>query len=305
MSILSRISAETGIPLAFLVLVARTSDHRYKRYSIPKVSGGERVIHHPAREVKFLQRWVISHIFSHAPVHPSATAYRRGNSVRNNAVLHARGRFFLKLDFEDFFPSIQIIEVKSLLMQISSMLPVAMTEEDMNIVSKIVTRNGQLPIGAPSSPIISNAVMYQFDDAMSAIAAEFSCIYSRYADDIVFSTDLPHTLRNILDEVRRYLSVKTSLSLRLNEAKVVFSSKKRRVRITGLVIDCRNDISIGRKMKRQIKSLVHRFSIANLDVDKLVYLKGYLAYVNSVEPKFVTSLSNKYGKEVLDAIMRT
>lgn len=175
----------------------------------------------------------------------------------------------------------------------------------MNIVSKIVTRNGQLPIGAPSSPIISNAVMYQFDDAMSAIAAEFSCIYSRYADDIVFSTDLPHTLRNILDEVRRYLSVKTSLSLRLNEAKVVFSSKKRRVRITGLVIDCRNDISIGRKMKRQIKSLVHQFSIANLDVDKLVYLKGYLAYVNSVEPKFVTSLSNKYGKEVLDAIMRT
>jgi len=304
MSILERISAESSIPLAFLSLVARTSDHRYKIYNLPKVSGGQRVIQHPAREVKFLQRWIVSHIFSHAPVHPSATAYRPGTSVRNNAVLHAHGRFFLKLDFEDFFPSIRVADVKALLVQVSSIVPVSMTEADMDIVAKLVTRYGQLPIGAPSSPSISNAVMYQFDDAMSHLAQQFTCIYSRYADDIVFSTNSPYVLGNVLSEVRKYLSVQTSPGLRLNAAKTVFNSKKRRVRITGLVIDCVNEISVGRKTKRKIKALIHQFMVASLDVQNTFDLKGYLAYLNSVEPKFMDALKKKYGNEVLDAISR-
>jgi hypothetical protein len=210
----------------------------------------------------------------------------------------------LKLDFEDFFPSIRVTDVKALLVEISSLLPGFMTEEDINIVVKIVTRHGQLPIGAPSSPTISNAVMYQFDDAMSHLAERFTCIYSRYADDIVFSTNLPYVLESVLKEVRTYLSVQTSPVLRLNEAKVAFSSKKRRVRITGLVIDCGNQISVGRNMKRKIKALIHRFRMARLDTDEAVYLKGYLSYLNSVEPKFVSALENKYGKDVLDAILR-
>jgi RNA-directed DNA polymerase len=211
----------------------------------------------------------------------------------------------LKLDFEDFFPSIRVPDVRELLMQVSSNLSVPMTEEDINIVVAIVTRHGQLPIVAPSSPTISNAVMYQFDDAMSHLAERFTCIYSRYADDIVFSTNLPHALENVLKEVRNYLSMQTSPALRLNEAKVAFSSKKRRVRITGLVIDCGKDISVGRNVKRKIKALIHQFSVARLDTDKTVYLKGYLSYVKSVEPKFVSALESKYGKDVLDAILQS
>jgi RNA-directed DNA polymerase len=86
---------------------------------------------------------------------------------------------------------------------------------------------------------------------------------------------------------------------------VGFKSKKRRVRITGLVINCGNDISVGRNEKRKLKALIHRFKLARLDVQNTSYLKGYLAYVNSVEPKFVNALEIKYGKEVLDAILNT
>jgi RNA-directed DNA polymerase len=302
MSILERISAESSIPIALLSLVVRSVDHRYKEYTIPKVSGGERIIQHPAREVKFLQHWVVSNIFSHAPVHPTATAYRRGRSVRNNAVLHAHSRFFLKLDFEDFFPSIRADDVNVILAQVSSTLPFALTQEDMYIVVKIVTRHGQLPIGAPSSPVISNAVMYRFDDAMSHLALQFSCVYSRYADDIVFSTNLPHILNEVLREVRKYLAIHTLPALRINENKVVFNSKKRRVRITGLVIDCQNKISVGRDEKRKIKALVHKYSISQLDLEKSSYLKGYLGYVKSVEPGFINVLEKKYGRSVLDSI---
>jgi len=116
---------------------------------------------------------------------------------------------------------------------------------------------------------------------------------------------VPYALGNVLKEVRQYLSVQTSPALRLNDDKVAFNSKKRRTRITGLVIDCDNHISVGRKEKRKIKSLVHRFKMASLDAQHTSYLKGYLGYLNSVEPKFVDGLVNKYGKEVLDTISRT
>src|SRR3981189_1234393 len=106
MSILSLISNETGIALNRLTLIVQTADFRYKSYTIPKRAGGVRLIQHPARELKFLQRWVVEHILNYAHVHTAATAYRKPANVRNNAAIHANGRFFLKLDFAEFFPSI-------------------------------------------------------------------------------------------------------------------------------------------------------------------------------------------------------
>ncbi len=90
----------------------------------------------------------------------------------------------------------------------------------------------------------------------------------------------------------------------INEKKVRFSSKKRRVRITGLVIDCKNDISIGRSKKREIKALIHKFRITGLDTQQTSYLKGYISYINGVEPKFVRALEDKYGKELLNTILQ-
>ena len=147
--------------------------------------------------------------------------------------------------------------------------------------------------------------MYRFDDAMSYLAQQFSCAYSRYADDIVFSTNIPYVLGDVLREVRQYISVHTSPALRINERKVVFNSKKRRVRITGLVIDCQKKVSIGRNKKRKIKALVHRYSTNHLDMEKASYLKGYLGYVKSAEPTFLNALEKKIWRAVLDAISAT
>src|SRR3954454_11205514 len=99
MTIIDLISKETGVPVHQLLKIVRTADHRYKAYQLPKRSGGFRVIHHPARELKFLQRWVVSNVFRHAEIHPAATAYRNGASVLKNASVHSGSRFFLKIDF--------------------------------------------------------------------------------------------------------------------------------------------------------------------------------------------------------------
>lgn len=302
MNILTLVSNETGISLERLSLITRTADFRYKSYTIPKRTGGNRPIQHPARELKFLQRWVIEHILVCAPVHSAATAYFKDASVMKNAMIHLKGRFFLKIDFVDFFSSITFSDVTALLRQLPSNGLFSLTDEDVEIIGSIVTRHRRLPIGAPSSPIISNAVMYGFDEAMARLAVQHECVYSRYADDLVFSTKAPRVLERLLKDVRRYVSAQSYPKLQINEGKVVFTSKKRRVRITGLVVDCNNRISVGRQEKRKIKALIHQFIGGNLDVAKVSYLKGYLGYIKGVEPNFLGVLQKKYGSEVINTI---
>jgi len=287
------------VPVHQLLQIVHTADHRYKTYQLPKRSGGVRVIHHPARELKFLQRWLVSNVFRHAEIHPAASAYRSGASVLKNATAHSGSRFFLKIDFVDFFPSIRISDVIPLVQKLRPRLPFELDAADVSFVGKIATRHGRLTIGAPCSPVISNAVMYLFDQEMSSLAVRFDCRYTRYADDIAFSTSRPSALQNLLAEVRAYLEQVTAPSLRINEKKLSFNSKKRRVIITGLTVNSQGKISLGRRSKRKIKSLLYQYSLGNLDPRNTSYLLGYLSYANGVEPDFVRSLERKYGEKLL------
>jgi len=305
MSVLERIAAETGIPLNRLMLIAQTADFRYKQYTIPKRSGGTRLIQHPARELKFLQHWIIDHVLTLSRVHDAATAYLKQSSVRRNAALHADNKYFLRIDFKDFFPSITLADVTNLLKNLTAEDRAVLTEEDIKIIGKIVTRNGRLTIGAPSSPIISNAIMYEFDDAMRQLARSHYSVYSRYADDLVFSTKSPHLLESLLPRIREYIASSESPSLQINEDKLAFNSKKRQVRVTGLIIDCQSQVSIGRAAKKKARALVHQFALGKLDPVQASYLKGYLGYVNAAEPKFMDALRRKYGNEIIDTIRHT
>jgi RNA-directed DNA polymerase len=88
-------------------------------------------------------------------------------------------------------------------------------------------------------------------------------------------------------------------ALCINEKKLSFTSKKRRVIVTGLTVNAQGGISVGRDTKRKIKSLVHQFSLGKLDLQNTNYLSSYISYVNGVEPDFVRSLKRKYGETLI------
>ena len=114
--ILERIARETGVSVDDLSIIVRTASRRYKTYFIRKRTGGRRVISHPTPEIKFLQRWMIRNLFGALPVQHAVTSYREGLGVAHNARLHANQNYLLKIDFEDFFPSIGADDVRSLLL---------------------------------------------------------------------------------------------------------------------------------------------------------------------------------------------
>lgn len=297
--ILDIIAQSAGVDREYIAQLARTASHRYKTYAIPKKKGGMRTIAHPSKELKFLQSWLVENLFNHLLVHKSVYSYRPGYNIRQHAELHRKHNFILRADFIDFFPSITSTDIRTLLVRQRSNIPWELGGRDYRAIASIVCRNDRLTIGAPSSPILSNAVMYDFDEYWTKYSKKRGVVYSRYADDIYFSTDKPNVLDSILRDLREWLKTSKTPHLRLNEKKTQLTSRKRKRVVTGLILTSDHHVSIGREKKRYIKSLVFRFSSGMLEIEKVAHLRGYLAYIQGVEPSFLVSLARKYGPDVM------
>ena len=298
--LLERISEETGLSPSYIAKLGRMANHQYKLYTIAKKRGvGRRPIAHPSRKLKFLQRWIVGALIDTLPIHEAAAAYQPGSSVRKNAEQHVRNNFLLKLDFKDFFPSITDTDVVAHLKRHDGELRMQLSETERRFVASVVTRLGHMPIGAPSSPVLSNQIMHSFDSAVSDFCQGLRVAFTRYADDLFFSTNEPNVLGDVHRRVQALLTELPYPKLRLNTAKTVYTSRRRRRLVTGLVLTSDKKISIGRSSKRYIKSLIHRFKLNELSAEEREYLTGYLAYIGSVDPLFLGALKMKYGGETI------
>ena len=302
MDILTQMLAELPVGSSELLPLIATAPERYKVYKIPKRTPGKfRTIAHPARELKFIQRWLIRRVLFSLPVHPAAMAYRKETSILDNATQHAKHRYLLKLDIQDFFPSIKPID---LVTHCAKFLP-NLSNTDERLLRQVLFRRNkktnslELSIGAPSSPLVSNSIFYPIDEKIEAFCAANGVRYTRYADDLTFSTNSPHVLKTIPDFVSAVLESAAYPKLRLNAEKTLHTSKKHHRQVTGLVLSSENKVSIGRDKKRNLKALMHRYTLNQLAPDQIANLRGQLSFVKSVEPTFITSLQNKYGRDAV------
>jgi RNA-directed DNA polymerase len=294
--IIEQATKRLALPAPFLIKLAATASYRYKAYTIPKKTGGLRLIHHPARELKLVQGWLLQNVLVRLPVHEAATAYRVGSSIKRNAEKHVGHNYLLRVDFQDFFPSLKGRDVLAVLEANRQKLADGdVTEADMTFIKLIVCRGDSLTIGAPTSPQLSNAIMFGFDEFWSGRVQALEVAYSRYADDLYFSTNRPNILQRILQELRESLQGGGPPALRINEEKTVFSSRKRRRLAAGLVLTSDRRISIGRHKKRVLKSLVWKLKRGELNPDEVASLRGWISYLRSIEPTFLVSLQRKYA----------
>lgn len=300
--LIERICNQTGLTQSQIDHYAETASKRYKTYPIAKRDGSNRLISQPSREIKAIQRWLIRVLLRKLPVHSTATAYAKGSSIRGNAERHVGSNFTLRVDFKDFFPSFSSEDVANFLGKMNVAMNLELTAEDISFSSRIFSRHGKLTIGAPSSPILTNTMMYEFDEKMSQWATERGVVYSRYADDMFLSSRHPENLADGMKAVAECSKEHEFGDLRINDRKTVFLSRRARRVITGLVITSDRKISIGRERKRHLKTLVYLQKLGKLDADKLSYLRGMLAFVADVEPTFRSALSQKFGGELLTAI---
>lgn len=289
-----------------IVRLINSAPERYKVYRIKKRRGGTREIAQPARELKAAQRALVKQYLQKLPVHHCATAYQTGSSIRNNAYLHADNRPILKYDFEEFFPSITERAWISYCYKHD-----IFDHSDAIRAGRILFRRPKggrilrLSIGAPSSPILSNILLYEFDEKVHNLVSKHKITYTRYADDMTFSAQRTGNLAVVDGILRSTINGITSPRLKINENKTVLVTPKFHRQITGLVITLDGRVSIGRERKRNLRAAIHRFLREDLDQRAAAELAGKIAFAKDIEPEFYSRMERVYGKEVLERLKAT
>lgn len=193
--------------------VERKDPFVYERFSIRKRSGGRRFIKIPEPTLMRVQKWIHQFVLTKIPVHKASYAFKKGGSINECAARHCGAQWLIKIDIADFFDSISEIQVFRLFKEVGYQPLVAFELARICTIGansdysprgtytqwrvhkcndEIVTYNqkilGYTPQGAPTSPLISNLVMRKSDVTILDLATHYELTYTRYSDDMTFST---------------------------------------------------------------------------------------------------------------------
>jgi RNA-directed DNA polymerase len=240
-------------------LYVLSAKKKYKVFTIPKKSGGTRQISAPASPIKIIQRKLKQVLEAVYAPKPATHGFVLGRSIISNARLHKKRRYVLNIDLENFFPTIHFGRVRGMFMG----NPYKLNTEVATILAQICCHQGILPQGAPTSPVISNMICARLDAKLQQLAKEYQCTYSRYADDITFSTNrskFPSVLARLSDigqvEVGNELSaVIQENGFTINPKKVRLQVKQQRQEVTGLTVNRYPNVQ--RSYIKQIRGILH------------------------------------------------
>ncbi len=293
-----------GIPLAelrFMSFQRKVSQvSHYQRFAIPKKTGGQRFISAPMPRLKRCQYWVLDHILAKVPCHPAAHGFLPQHSILSNALPHVGQAVVINLDLKDFFPSIEYPRVKGVFKslgygeQIATLLGLLCTEqatEEVRVDKQkyfVAGKKRSLPQGAPSSPMITNILCHTLDKRLYAAATKLGFVYTRYADDLTFSSkqkDRP-PVGKLLWRVKQIIADE-GFTLHPDKQHIMRHSQKQEV--TGIVVN--HSPTIDAKTLHRFRATLHQVEKNgpagyhwNGNTDVLGALEGYARYVCMVNP---------------------
>jgi RNA-directed DNA polymerase len=254
---------------------------RYVAFEIPKRTGGMRPIHAPHGLLRELQDKLKADLDKLYEPHPNAHGFIVAKSVASNAKPHVGKKWVLNVDLEDFFPTVNFGRVRGLFMK----PPFDMAPAAATVCAQIATHKNGLPQGAPTSPVLSNMIAVPLDRALLRLARGAHVSYSRYADDITFSTDdaqFPVSLavrEQAADGVQRIIAgdelskAVAACGFKINAKKVRLQGRGVRQSVTGLGVN--EKVNVSRDRIRQLRAMLHAWSKFGLDAAGTEHFKRY------------------------------
>ncbi len=246
---------------------------RYKNFSIPKKSGGFREIAAPVKTLKYIQKQLSSKLqVLYEPmntVHGFISQYEDKNheiikpTIITNAAQHIRKRNILNIDLENFFPSINKKRVYGLFKKQYSL-----NSKISSYLTFICCTEDGLPQGAPTSPIITNMICSRLDRKLRRLSSKNYVTYSRYADDLAFSTSRKSFTHDFENNIREIIQEEGFL---VNEKKRRLSIRENRMEVTGLTVNVKTNVQ--REYVRSLRAIFHSIMINGLQKTANDYLK--------------------------------
>lgn len=233
-------------------------EKQYHTFTIKKRSGGKRTISAPITALKEVQRRLNELLQIIYWEKPSVHSFLKKRSIITNATPHVHRRYIFNIDLKDFFPSINFGRVRGLFIA----GPYHLNTKAATIIAQISCHENQLPQGSPCSPIISNMICAKMDSQLQKLAKKERCAYTRYADDITFSTNMPEFPANVAYWEKGETCVGEDLKdiiksngFEINNDKTNFQARDMRQEVTGLVVN--EFVNVRRKRIRQARAMLH------------------------------------------------
>jgi RNA-directed DNA polymerase len=273
----SDVAAFFGIPVARLrYFLYMYPSRQYRTFTILKKSGKKRVINAPISFVKLLQRKLSYTLYQIYDPRQCVKGFVLDENIIKNAQTHLRKRFILNIDLSNFFDTIHFGRVRGLFLA----EPFSFNETVATLLAQLCCFNGKTPQGAPTSPIVSNMICYKLDKQLMNFARANNLVYTRYADDITFSTrttTFPAAVAFENDKGAIQLSdgllrIFTDNGFEINNDKLKLSARHNRQEVTGLIVN--RFVNVKRNYVRNLRAMIHCWRIKGYEeASRLFYSK--------------------------------
>lgn len=249
---------------------------QYTEFEIKKRSGATRSIAAPNTGLKEVQKRLSQKLQDIYWVKKSVHGFVGKRGILSNATNHAQKRFVFNVDLKDFFPSIHFGRVLGLF----SARPYQCPKDVAILLAKIACYQDKLPQGSPCSPVIANMICAYMDKQLSDLAKETGCYYTRYADDLTFSTNKLHFPEEIANhtgidwEVGNQLNeIVENNGFTINDDKTSMRTRSDRQLVTGIVVN--DHPNIRRKTIKQIRAMLHDWKVNGLENAQEKYVASH------------------------------
>lgn len=264
----------------------------------------------PSEKLRSFHEFLRLFLLDYLPLNNEVVfSYRKGFSAYNAVARHAASKSFFVCDIADFFPSIRRPRVKSTLLTAKDLCPIQDLDSWLDRIVDLVCVDDSLPIGFSTSPVISNAVLMAFDNALQTYCTSRGMVLTRYADDIIVSAQDSAALKGIQEQVAVLLqdAMKGEFSLHPGKSRFLHSGSK--IKLLGMVLLPNGTVSVDASVKSEIEVLIH-FYLRDKDkfADRVdgdprkaeARLSGLLNYVNTIDQAYLDKLRKKFGVTVVD-----
>lgn len=299
----------TGVKQQFLQSVIERGVDPYHEFQVPKRGAGKfRTIAAPVPDLARVQRWILDRVLVGQPSEAASFAYHKGRSIKDCASVHVGARWLLKLDLQDFFHSVTEDRVAH------SFMSGGLSNDAARELARLCTRGstaqldrlGYLPQGAPTSGLLANCAAAYLDQSLRALAARNSMKYTRYSDDLTFSSTGEFDRKTATALTRCARSEIASHRFTLNERKIRVVPPGSRLIVLGLLVDS-DRVRLPSDFKRTLKWHVYGSSRFGLEeysssrgfptVDEyLVHVDGLFAHAVHIDPDWAGPLRRSWNE---------
>ncbi len=283
--------------------LACDAKNHYKRFVMKKRDGESREIFAPKPCLQAVQRRILDDLLQQVKLNSHAQGFRKKRSILTNARFHIGKQAVIKMDLKEFFPSITFDRVAGMFASLGYPRRVAI------LLTKLVTHGGRLPIGAPTSPAVSNIICRRLDQRFAGLAEKKDFDYSRYADDITVSSDN----KRINNMIPLFKEMIRDEGFEINEAKLRILRNGGQQKITGIVTNTKPNID--KKEIRKLRAVIHNCRHKDMKQEMIKWAKReknmnnpydytMSAFTSSLKGKiqFVKMVNPHMGEKLLEQL---